>query len=151
MTFVPSDLDAYFEPLSLALNAFASERGLLVERYYHESPSWSLCFGHPRGGQAKLDVSAKSEEEVVIQAVWWLDSYTNFTRSLRWGEKQNCARESHVVEAVVSRIFSEALNWQLGTWTQVAEGYKPYWSSFTPEAFAAFANPWPKPAHRDDA
>jgi len=151
VAYFPADLDAYFAPLSATLNSFAERHGLLVEKYYHDSPSWSLCFGHPKGGQAKIDVSAESEEHICVQAVWWVDDYASFSRSLRWGEKLHQARQPEEVAAAVNRSFSEVLHWEPGDWTQVAEGYKPYWSAFTAEAFAKFANPWAEPRSGSDA
>jgi hypothetical protein len=151
MAYFPRDLDEYFTPLSATLNSFVERRGLLLEKYYHESPSWSLCFGHPKGGQAKIDVSAESNEQVCVQAVWWVDDYATFRRSLLWGEKRYQARQPEEVAVAVDRAFSETLSWEVGTWTQVAEGYQPYWSAFTAESFAKFANPWPKPRSERDA
>ncbi len=70
--YVPEDLDAYFAEVGEAIESFAAKHGLLLEKYYHDSPSWSLGFGHPKGGQAKLEVSALSPEATLVSCVWWI-------------------------------------------------------------------------------
>ena len=148
MPFHPSDLEEYFGPLAEDLEAIAETEGLRLEKYYHDAPAWSLCFGHPNGGQAKIDVSATGEDEVTIQAAWWLDEFRTFTRSLLWGRKTICRRESQAVASLVQQIFTETLAWQSGNWTQVADGYEPYWSSIGASSFEAWANPWLLPTRR---
>jgi hypothetical protein len=54
----------YFLPVSGALTQFANRRNLIIEKYYQEVPMWSLCFSHPNGGQAKLDVIRDSQQTV---------------------------------------------------------------------------------------
>ena len=143
--FYPSDLDAFFSPIAVGVVDFAEEQGLLLEKYYHDSASWSLCFGHPNGGQAKVELAAVDPEEVQVSAVWWVDDYKSFTRSLRWGPSVRVPRKVTETLLAIERVFAEALQWTPGSWTQVADGYRPYWSEFTEEDFRSFANPWPLP------
>jgi hypothetical protein len=145
MSYMPRDLDDYFAPIGGVIGDFAQQHGLLLEKYYHESPTWSLCFGHPKGGQAKVDVSADSEQHVVVQGIWWLDDYASFTRSLLWGEKHGIARQPAAIADALEQSFRDVLRWELGNWNQVATGYRPYWEAFTPDAFVRFSNPWPEP------
>ena len=151
MPYCPPDLEEYFAPLAGILEAFSETKGVTLEKYYHDAPSWSLCFGHPNGGQAKIDVSATDSGEVTIQAVWWLDEQKTFTRSLLWGSKTTCPRAAANVAAVIESTFADALVWKQGNWTQIADGYQPYWASFSPESFESWANPWPLPGGRSDA
>ncbi len=145
--FCPPDLEAFFEPVAVAVLQFAEAQGLLLEKYYHESATWSLCFGHPKGGQAKVEIAAVGPEEVQVSAIWWMDDYKSFTRNLRWGRHLKVPREPIETVRAVKSLFAEALQWTPGTWNQVADGYRPYWSDFTEQEFYAFANPWPLP-HR---
>jgi hypothetical protein len=141
----PEDLDSYFAPIAGTLAAFASTRGLLLHKYYHDAPAWSLCFGHPAGGQAKVEVSAKSEDDVQVSAVWWLDDYNTFTRSLHWGTKVVTEKDPQSVALAVERAFGESLGWSLWSWNQVVGGYEPSWSTIGAERFHQFANSWPVP------
>lgn len=145
MAFYPEYLDAYFAPLSPSMNAFIGKYELILEKYHHDAPIWSICFGHPKGGQAKIDISVESEEFVIIQAIWWLDDYAKSTRSLRWSEKYHVPRNPSDSSVTLHRLFHEVLQWELGIWTEVAEGYQEVWSSFTAESFNTWANPWNKP------
>ncbi len=76
------------------LSAIAMKYGLVVERYYHDAPQWFLGFGHPLGGQAKIEVSASEPEEVTVSATWWVDDYTTFTRSILWGPRARVPRNA---------------------------------------------------------
>ena len=148
MPFHPASFDEYFAPLAEVLETMASTEGLTLERYYHETPTWSLCFAHPNGGQAKIDISATSHNEVTVQAIWWLDEYETFTRSLLWGEKLISERTAEAVSKICQSTFRAAIAWKKGNWTQVADGYEPYWSSIGASNFEAWANPWPLPVQR---
>jgi hypothetical protein len=86
-----------------------------------------------------------SDTELQVSAVWWLDEYDTFTRSLHWGPKVLTKKAPELVALAVERSFTEALSWSLGSWNQVADGYKPYWSAIGAERFHQFANPWPVP------
>jgi hypothetical protein len=92
-----------------------------------------------------------SESEVQVSAVWWLDEYNAFSRSLHWGPKVLTNRVPELVALAVERTFTEALGWSLGSWNQVADGYEPSWSAIGAEQFHQFANPWPVPNHGNAA
>jgi hypothetical protein len=143
--FYPSDLDAYFSPIGVRVVEFVEEQGLTLEKYHHDSATWSLCFGHPNGGQAKVELAAVGPDEIQVSAVWWVDDYKSFTRSLRWGPSVRVPRKATEIRLAIEGVFAEALKWTPGSWTQVAGGYQPYWSEFTEEEFRSFANPWPLP------
>src|SRR5215467_15982703 len=46
----------FFDKISGTLSDFASRHNLAVVEYYHESPSWSFRFQHPKGGGATVNV-----------------------------------------------------------------------------------------------
>src|SRR5262245_14965727 len=72
-------LEYFFSTLSEVLNAFSSKHDLLVDKYWHQFPSWRLSFRHPKGGVACLEVM-KEEDGIKIYSYWWLDKYDEFTR-----------------------------------------------------------------------
>ncbi len=92
-----------------------------------------------------------SEAKVQVSAVWWLDDYNTFTRSLHWGPKVVANKLPELVALAVEHAFGEALGWPLGSWNQVAGGYQSSWSAIGAERFSQFANPWPVPKRRSAA
>lgn len=147
----PEDLESYFASIAKTLTAFASTHGLAVQKYYHDAPAWSLCFGHPLGGQAKIEISAVSEANVQVSAVWWQDDYNTFTRSLHWGPRVEVHKSPEPLASAIENAFVEALGWPLDSWNQVASGYQSSWSAIGAERFPQFANPWPVPTRRSAA
>ncbi len=140
-----ADYEAYFSPISEALQVFAIKHNLLVEKYYHEAPVWSLCFCHPEGGSAKLDVSRGNDEFVELRPVWWIDEYESFCRNLKWGEKERISRENTVLTKRLNSALRAVLNWNIGEWSDVAKGYEQIWGRYSAEEFEAMSPSWPTP------
>jgi len=137
--------DSRFAPYAEGLEAFASTHNLLIERYYHDTPMWSFCFSHPRGGQAKLDLSIDESGAINLQTVWWIDSYSNFTRSLKWGQKVTLPQEPDAAMIALRDALSMVVAWNPGEWTQVADEYKPIWGKYSEAQFRAMTPLWPDP------
>jgi len=140
---IATEFEQFFSPLSRTISAFAADHGLALEKYYHDAPTWSLGFGHPLGGQAKIDVSRLDDLRVQVQAIWWLDDYRTFTRSLKWGGKSVAAPNPSVVSGMLSDALGECLSWSQPDRTDIASGYEPFWSSMSEGEFNAMANRWP--------
>lgn len=136
-------IDAYFKPVADMLRAFAQRHNLANEKYPHGAVMCSLCFAHPSGGHAKLDLTDYSATEVKIAPVWWIDEYRRFARNLRWGDKVICRLEPAELEGVLERQLVLMLSWRPGDWTQVATGYEKSWGPYTEQQFAAMAPRWP--------
>jgi hypothetical protein len=141
----PRPVDARFAPFVIELEAFAASHNLLVQKYYHNDPQWSFCFEHPLGGQAKLDLRIDEQGAVVLQTVWWVDNYKQFTRSLRWGKQETVAAKGGEIVGALKSALSDVVNWKLGEWTQIADGYKPIWGQMSEERFRSITPQWPKP------
>lgn len=60
--FDPKAAEQWFAPIAGVLESFAQRHNLLVDRCYHDSPSWTFRFSHPRGGQASVGVSCNAGE-----------------------------------------------------------------------------------------
>jgi hypothetical protein len=82
--FDPKAAEQWFAPIAGVLESFAQRHNLLVDRYYHDTPSWTFRFNHPRGGQASLGVSCDAGETASIYSSWHVDDYDRFTRSIHW-------------------------------------------------------------------
>jgi len=98
--------EAFFAPLSDLLTDFAKNHNLLVEKYYHDAPVWSLCFSHPKGGSAKIDLARDDKLLASIIGIWWVDDYDSFTRSIK---KTETITSEPIVEKI-SPILTDTLN-----------------------------------------
>jgi hypothetical protein len=63
-----AQLERFFAPLAPAIVDLVERHNLLLEKYYHEAPMWSLEFGHPAGGQARLDVARRKDQRLSVNA-----------------------------------------------------------------------------------
>lgn len=138
-----SEVERRFFPYENELTSFASHYGLLVEKYYHGSPTWSFYFTHPEGGQAKLDLSIAEDGEISLQTVWWQDSYAEFTRFLRWGDTIKLSDSDKLV-STLDQGLQDTLRWEVGSWTQVADGYESIWGRYSEQEFYDMAPDWPE-------
>jgi len=68
-----------------AIEAFAQEQGLLIERYRRGKPAWELRFARRLGGEATIAISYRERTGHVldVSAIWWLDDPAAQTRRLR--------------------------------------------------------------------
>jgi len=141
----PAPYDLRFASYANDFEAFASAHNLLIQKYYHDGPTWSFCFAHPRGGQAKLDLTIGDSGTLTLETVWWIDSYSRFTRSLKSGAKTDVPREGKEALAALRDALSMVTSWQTGEWTQVADDYKPIWGRYSEAQFRAMTPQWPEP------
>jgi hypothetical protein len=140
------ELDQFFAPMASHITDFASRHNLLLEKYYHEAPMWSLGFSHPAGGQARLDITRTKDNALSLGASWWLDDYDSFTRSIRTKESNSLESSGEALTGALEKLLREVLGWKRGAWTQVATGYKGIWDKvWTKAEFEKLAEQWPRP------
>jgi hypothetical protein len=138
--------ELFFSPIGELLAAFAKNHNLVVQKYYHDAPSWSLCFSHPLGGIARIDLNRKSESTVRISGIWWVDDYDSSTRSIKKTDAIECEPIVLAVEPHLTQILKSVLSFTLGDWSQVATGYEKYWhKTWTKEQFDGFNSHLPLP------
>ncbi len=118
------EYEAFFAPVAHSLRSFSSKHNLMLDRYYHESPSWRFNFRHPKGGVSSLDVIKESESSVKIGLYWWIDDYDNFTRFVRSDETPSFEVTNADLIPILEEQFSKVLSWELGDWTTIATGYE---------------------------
>jgi len=106
---------------------------------------WSFCFAQPRGGQGKLDLSIDAEGDITLASVWWIDSYADFTRSLRWGPTTMLPGDQDAALTALRDALHTVAAWNLGEWTRVANGYEPIWGQYSKAQFDAMTPQWPDP------
>ena len=82
---IPTQIVDAFRAVAPAIEAFAREHDLLIDRYRRGKPSWELRFGRRVGGQAVLTISYRERTGHVldVSATWWVDDQATQTRRLR--------------------------------------------------------------------
>jgi hypothetical protein len=137
--------ERYFAPISTCLENFAKRHNLFVDKYYHESESWNLRFAHPKGGNASINVGRLSKREVSVSSVWHVDDYDSFTRSVHRREIKPIAIDPDDLREALREELLAILDVEPGMWTEVADGYKAYWSRYTKEEFEALPPHYSQP------
>jgi hypothetical protein len=106
---IPAEIVDAFRAVAPAVEAFARERGLLIERYRRGKPAWELRFGRRLGGEAVVAISYRERTGHVldISAVWWLDDPAGQTRRLR--SEKVAVYDRRAAPAVLAQQLDEAL------------------------------------------
>jgi hypothetical protein len=123
---------AFFEELSPILFGFAAARNLEIDKYYHDSPSWTFCFRHPKGGAAGIHVERISDSEIRIGRDWYIDDFDKFTRYL----KSDAGFQLNLREIDLSNILEQAVK-DIVTWNKgdmiAHPDYEKFWSQYSRE------------------
>lgn len=82
---VPDEILEAFRLVAPVVEAFARERGLLIDRYRQAKAAWELRFARAQGGEAAIVVSYRERTGHVldVSALWWIDDFEARTRRLR--------------------------------------------------------------------
>jgi hypothetical protein len=82
---IPTEIVDAFRAVAPAIEGFAREHQLLIDRYRRAKPAWELRFARRLGGQAVLTISYRERTGHVldVSATWWLDDGSAQTRQLR--------------------------------------------------------------------
>ncbi len=82
---IPTEIVDAFRAVAPAIEAFAREHDLLINRYRRAKPAWELRFARRLGGEAVLTISYRERAGHVLDviATWWLDDPATKTRRLR--------------------------------------------------------------------
>jgi hypothetical protein len=82
---IPTEIVDAFRAVAPAVEAFAREHALLIDRYRRAKAAWEFRFARRLGGQAVLTISYRERTGHVldVSATWWLDDHATRTRRLR--------------------------------------------------------------------
>lgn len=82
---IPTEIVDAFRAVAPAIEGFALEHDLLIERYRRVKPAWELRFARRVGGQAIITISYRERTGHVLDviATWWVDDRATETRRLR--------------------------------------------------------------------
>lgn len=141
-----ADYEAFFSPISELFVAFAKNNNLVVQKYYHDAPCWSLCFSHSSGGVGRIDLKRKSESILGISGIWWVDDYDSFTRRIKHTNKVECEPTPLAVEPHLRAALKSVLCFTPGDWSLVATGYERFWrKTWTKDQFDKLNSQFPLP------
>jgi hypothetical protein len=124
------EYDEFFAPISADISTLVTERGLLLKKYYHEAPCWSLLFRHPKGGVAKVEISKKDDGRIGVCGVWWKDDFDAGPRSIMSFDEDVVERSGVAVTGSAQEMLARILAHQSGVWSKVVDGYKPLWHPY---------------------
>ncbi|MGO9316406.1 MAG: hypothetical protein ACLPXT_07530 [Terracidiphilus sp.] len=139
--------EAFFSPINELFVDFAKNNNLVIQKYYHDAPCWSLCFSHPSGGVARIDLERKSESKLGISGIWWVDDYDSFTRSIKNTNIVECEPTPLAVEPHLKATLKSVLSLTPGDWSQVITGCDRFWrKTWTKKQFEKLNDhlPFPK-------
>jgi hypothetical protein len=82
---IPAEIVDAFRATAPAVEAFAREEGLLIERYRRGKPAWELRFARRLGGEASITISYRERTGHVldVSVTWWVDDLQQRSRRLR--------------------------------------------------------------------
>ena len=145
--FPIEEMDNFFDPFKELIEGFADHHNLYFQKYYHDSPSWSLCFNNPKGGKAKISIVREKNDSLSVNSTWWLDDYDKYTRYIHWGSKKSCEKDVNSLSNALKSELFEILSWKLGNWTEVAKGYEDIWGDISKSEFEAMGPHYSEPTN----
>jgi len=106
---IPAEIVDAFRAVAPAIEAFAQERSLLIERYRRGKPAWELRFARRLGGEAMIAISYRERTGHVldVSAVWWVDDVATLSRRLR--SEKVAVYDRRDVPAALAQQLDQAL------------------------------------------
>ena len=133
-----------FGPIGPKLTAFANQHNLLIEKYWHQEPSWRFSFRHPRGGTGCLEVLAKEKATFMMSTFYWIDNYELGIRRAR-----RTFLDAVDVTQVFDRLeesYTELLTWRPEDMDEFGDGFTEAWHrAYSKQEFYAFNEKYPVP------
>ena len=115
---------------------FAAKHHLLIDKYWHNLPSWRFSFRHPKGGFGGIEVFKEGDEEIKVSGYWWLDDYDKGIRRGRRHESGVLNVNSFVMLDLLEDVLNKLVSWPLDSWTEEAHGLGDSWKKhFCKEEF----------------
>ncbi len=127
-----TEIRAFFQKHSAVLLDFASTHNLAVDEFYHESPSWSFRFRHPKGGGAHLHLERIDDLTIRIGGAWYIDEYETFTRHLKWAKNHDLLLENIDLRKELEAHLNQVVSWEKKELTPHPD-YKNVWSLHSKE------------------
>jgi hypothetical protein len=118
---IPTEIVDAFRAVAPAIESFARDHGLLIDRYRRAKPAWELRFVRRLGGEAVVTISYRERTGHVldVSATWWLDDRIAHTRRLRSAKVGVYDRRA---PAAVLRQYLETALATVDSWTPAELG-----------------------------
>ena len=143
--FDAEKLDKWFEPIASVIEDFAKRRNLLIDKYYHDSPSWCLRFEHPKGGDAYIALLRDFAGQLLISSAWNFSCFEEFTMSSHCRDGEIIERAPGRVAKTLEREFLAVTDLELGNWTSISGGYEDVWGEYSKEEWLSMKSNLPDP------
>jgi len=137
--------ESFISPVEKRIEHLIARRGLALQKYYHDAPSWDLCFSHSAGGLAKIEISMLADRNAKIHGIWWLDDRDNGTRSIRRSSDRTISTNASEFVEELELLLDEILRWCVGEWDSVHSGYQEIWSTDPEKNLESASSLWPIP------
>lgn len=110
-----------FVPVLAALEQFARDHGLLIERFRHGGPSLSFLFRHPRMGAAKIQVLPDLDDGYALIATWEVHDLPARKRMWKRSALNPVEADPHLVIEQLEVLLKVVVAWKEGDWTRVTQ------------------------------
>jgi hypothetical protein len=134
----------FFDSMCRQLTTFASNHRLVIDKYYHDSKTWTFRFRHPFDGVANIEVGYIDGVSLSIWSCWQVSDYDRGTLSSRQSARTVQPLEPAQLQSLLDGLLRDVLSWRRGEWTDVATGYSEWRRHFTKEEFARLDENYPR-------
>jgi hypothetical protein len=125
-------IKTFFQGLSPILSTFAATHNLAIDEYYHESPSWTFRFRHPKGGAGGIHVERVNDSTIRVGGSWYIDEFENFTRYLKSDEGSDLILGAIDVRELLEKKLKDIVTWNKSDMTSFPD-YERFWSLYSRE------------------
>ena len=126
------NIKTFFQGLSPILSTFAASHNLAIDEYYHESPSWTFRFRHPKGGAGGIHVERVDDSTIRVGSSWYIDEFENFTRYLKSDEGSDLILGAIDVRELLEKKLKDIVTWNKSDMTAFPD-YERFWSLYSRE------------------
>jgi hypothetical protein len=126
------NIKTFFQGLSPILSTFAVAHNLAIDEYYHESPSWTFRFRHPKGGAGSIHVERVDDSTIRVGSSWYIDEFENFTRYLKSDEGSDLVLGAIDVRELLEKKLKDIVTWNKSDMTAFPD-YERFWSLYSRE------------------
>jgi hypothetical protein len=125
-------IKTFLQGLSPILSTFAATHNLAIDEYYHESPSWTFRFRHPKGGAGGIHVERVNDSTIRVGGSWYIDEFENFTRYLKSDEGSDLILGAIDVRELLEKKLKDIVTWNKSDMTSFPD-YERFWSLYSRE------------------
>jgi hypothetical protein len=125
------------------IHRFAVACNMTIDRWPHNTDTWSLCFTPPQGGSAGITIRPLKGGTFKVHTGWCIDDYDAATRSIKHWESSICREGEVQLTELLRKALNDMLEWRKGDWSLVSKT-PPGVQKFTREQWENMQVHWPK-------